>query len=252
MKVFAISDLHLSLKDGILQNPQDRFGESWKEHHQKIASDWRKRVVATDLVLVAGDLSWARRLQEVQEDLLWLDSLPGRKVIVKGNHDWWILDSLPKMREALPPSVSIVQHDALVIEDVLLFGTRLWRIPGLDFPPEEGESDEVGECIADNQERDKTILANELNRLRRSIEIAGNLEKKQSVSRKICMTHFPPTDFSGARTEATDMLAQFNTDICVFGHVHGLAPGPNGLSVDGVRYYLTACDYTDFSLLELR
>jgi predicted phosphohydrolase len=251
MKVFAISDLHLSLKDGVLQSPQDRFGDRWKDHHKQISADWEKRVSPSDLVLVAGDLSWARRFQEAQEDLLWLDSLPGRKVIVKGNHDWWIPESVNKARAVLPASVSLVQHDTIVIEDILLFGTRLWSIPELDFPVDPGETGEDGMSKKD-PDSDKALLAKEIGRLKRSIEAAGELVAKQPPLRKICMMHFPPTDFSGTQTEVTSLLSQFNTDICVFGHVHGLAPGPNGFIVDGVKYYLAACDYTGFSLLEIK
>jgi predicted phosphohydrolase len=250
MNIFAISDIHLSLKYGVLQSPQDRFGEGWKEHHCKIAEDWNRRVTPSDLVLVTGDLSWARKPQEVLEDLLWLDALPGRKVIIKGNHDWWIMSSIKKVRALLPPSISLVQHDAIVVGDALIFGTRLWSIPGLGFPTDPGETGEDG-LSAKDPDSDKALLAREIERLKRSIDAAGKLAARHPPMRKICIMHFPPTDFSGTRTEVTSLLSQFNTDICVFGHVHGIEPGPNGFMVDGVKYYLAACDYTGFSLLEV-
>ncbi|MCP4678554.1 MAG: hypothetical protein GY854_24195, partial [Deltaproteobacteria bacterium] len=89
MKIFAIADLHLSLRDGVLTKPMDRFGEHWKDHHGRIADDWTARVGSDDIVLLPGDISWALKPHEAAEDLAWIHALPGRKVILKGNHDFW-------------------------------------------------------------------------------------------------------------------------------------------------------------------
>ncbi len=250
MKVFAISDLHLSLHEGMLQKPQDRFGAEWKDHHKQIEADWVARVGSSDLVLVAGDISWALRLADAREDLLWLDQLPGKKVIVEGNHDWWMPPSAKKTRAALPPSISMVHRDAMLVGDMVLFGTRLWRIPGLDFPTDPIEEVEAEDGAGD-AEHDRRMLLKEIERLKLSIASAKRLAEEHRAAHKICLTHFPPLDFSGHTTEAADLLAAFGTDTCVFGHVHGLKPGCNGISVQGCRYYLTSCDYLGFRLLEL-
>lgn len=244
MRVFAISDLHLSLAGGKLQRPMDRFGAVWADHHKQIEADWRERVSPADIVLVAGDISWASRLTDAQEDLLWLDRLPGEKILVEGNHDWWMPPSVNKARAVLPPSVRMVMRDALLVGDVILFGTRLWRIPGLDFPEDPRDETET-------YAHDAKTLGRELARLKLSIEAASLLSGQNPGAVKICMTHFPPADFSGRTNQVTEMLADLGTQTCIFGHVHGLPPGPNGVLIQGCRYYLTTPDYLQFRLLEI-
>ena len=244
MKLFAISDLHLSLAGGTLQRPMDRFGDGWVDHHKKIGSDWRERVSPSDVVLVAGDISWASNLADAQEDLLWLDQLPGKKIIVEGNHDWWMPPSVSKARAALPASCELVMRDAILVGELILFGTRLWRIPGLDFPEDPRDDNET-------EENDQRTLQRELMRLKASASAAQQLRTANPLARKICMTHFPPVDFRGIPNEMTGILAEVATEACVFGHVHGLAPGRNGITVQGCRYYLTTPDYLQFRLLEI-
>lgn len=240
MRIFAISDLHLSLKNGELQKPQDVFGEAWRDHHLKIERDWRSRVTEEDLVLLPGDLSWAAKPDLAREDLAWIDSLPGKKIVVKGNHDWWIPGSRAKMEALLPPTISVVGREVVLIQGILLFGTRMWTIPGLGFPAQPGDP-----------KQDRRLLERELGRLKASIEKASVVSRENDVTHKICMTHFPPTDFSGRPTEATEMLTDFGTHLCVFGHVHGFDGAGNGVEIGGTRYFLTSCDYLDFRLLRL-
>ena len=129
MKIFAIGDLHLSLDNGKLRKPMDIFGDQWRDHHERIAADWRERVGSDDLVLMPGDLSWGRNLDEAEEDLQWLGALPGIKVLIRGNHDWWIAGSRKKLRDEIPASVKLILGDCLAVGDVLLFGTRFWENP---------------------------------------------------------------------------------------------------------------------------
>mgnify|MGYP001617992540 CR=1 FL=1 len=248
MKVFAISDLHLSLNGGELRKPMDRFGEAWVGHHKNIAEDWGRRVDPADLVIVAGDLSWASGLPVVKEDLQWLHQLPGRKVLVKGNHDWWVpkTNVRAKLASIMPSSIHVLHNDAVVIEDTLLFGTRLWVIPGLDFPVDWSAGESEAASAGDG-----TILQKEMERLRRSIAAAEQLAAQHPVTMRICVTHFPPTDFRKTSTEVTRLLSASRTDACVFGHIHNLEPGANGFIMEGVRYYLTSCDYIGFRLLEI-
>jgi predicted phosphohydrolase len=250
MKIFAISDLHLSLRDGRLYKPMDRFGAGWRDHHLKIQDDWHERVDSEDLVLVPGDISWAGKPAEALEDLEWLGRLPGRKVLVKGNHDWWLPSSRKKAQELLPDSVTVIRNDAALVGDVLLFGSRLWNVPGLEFPMDVIENDEPLVPGRDS-EKDAKILQREFERLKLSIEVARTIAENNAVRTRICLTHFPPTDFNGAATEATRLLAGFETDACVFGHVHGLPQGHKSVDVGGVRYYLTSCDYLNFKLLSV-
>ena len=112
MKIFAIGDLHLG---HTVDKPMDIFGPQWKDHAGQIAENWRERVLDTDLVLVPGDVSWAMRFEEAEEDLQWLDQLPGRKVLLKGNHDYW-WPSISRLRDHIRgTSLFALQYDAITI-----------------------------------------------------------------------------------------------------------------------------------------
>jgi predicted phosphohydrolase len=247
LRIFAIGDLHLSLEDGRLRKPMDVFGEHWRDHHERIAADWRSRVGAEDLVLMPGDLSWARDLEEAEEDLRWLGALPGTKVLIRGNHDWWISGSRKRVRDALPKSVRLILGDCLTLGDVLLFGTRYWQDPDLEFQGLEGIE------IAPPLENAR-ILEREVTRLRASVAAAGKTAAARTFPfrLKIALLHFPPTDFRGVRTAATEILAGFGVDACVFGHIHNLRDAPEHVHVDGVSYWPVSCDLIDFRLREIK
>ena len=132
--VWAIGDLHLSIGlESEKQKPMDQFGASWVQHTAKIARSWCERVKAQDIVLLAGDIFWGTRVEEAQFALNWLGCLPGRKVLVRGNHDnWW--QSIGKVRAALPPGMYAVQNDALLLDDVAISGARGWTFADPEGP----------------------------------------------------------------------------------------------------------------------
>jgi len=131
----------------------DVFGDHWRDHAAVIERSWRDQIAADDLVLLPGDISWAMHIQDAMADLAWIDALPGRKVMCKGNHDYW-WSSKGKVRAVLPPSISVVDCDALLVDDVVLCGTRGWAVPGdRDF----------------NKTTDLRIYERELNRLDRAL-----------------------------------------------------------------------------------
>ncbi|HIE27041.1 TPA: metallophosphoesterase, partial [Candidatus Poribacteria bacterium] len=125
MKVWAIADLHLS---GANPKPMDKFGEQWKNHDEKISTAWRDMVAEDDLVVVVGDTSWAMKLQEAIIDLQWLAQLPGRKALIRGNHDYW-WSSLAKMRNIAPESIEFIHNSAVRVNDIVVAGTRGWMLP---------------------------------------------------------------------------------------------------------------------------
>ena len=127
MKIFAIGDLHLSHSSG---KPMDIFGDHWKNHHLLIEKNWRDLIMEDDLVLLPGDLSWAMTLDEAEEDLVWLENLPGRKIITKGNHDYW-WHSISQLKNRLPHSIIPLQHTALDCGTAVITGTRGWITPCL-------------------------------------------------------------------------------------------------------------------------
>jgi predicted phosphohydrolase len=208
----------------------DVFGEHWRDHKDAIAEHWRRDIAPDDLVLVAGDISWAMHLHDARLDLDWLDALPGRKVMCKGNHDYW-WSSKNKVRAILPPSITIVDCDAHLIDDVVVCGTRTWMAPGdRDF----------------DKETDQRIYERELSRLERAL--AGAQVLAEGTRPIIVLVHFPPFR-DGEPTEFARRIAAAGATVCVYGHLHQpdqWAAATAG-EIDGVRYYLTACDALGFT-----
>jgi len=251
MNIFAIGDLHLG---HAVDKPMDIFGHAWKDHTRRIEDAWKSVVHEGDLVLVPGDISWAMRMDEAEEDLRWLDRLPGRKLIIKGNHDYWWA-AISRLRKHLGgSSVYPLQYDAVRIGTVAVGGTRLWNAPGLtetytdplddagSAAPEGGAPAEPAE---DARARDEKIFRREMGRLENSLK-----SMEDGAGLRVVMTHFPPTDESGTATPVTRLLESHGTDICVFGHLHSLGL-PAGRTWDfqanGVRYVLASCDAVDFT-----
>lgn len=231
----------------------DIFGPQWKDHAQRIAANWEERVRGSDLVLIPGDLSWAMRLEEAEEDLKWIERLPGRKVILKGNHDYW-WPSISRLRERLEgTSLFALQYDSFSIPGVTVGGTRLWTMPDLEFPyedpletPPASERDAEASALGTPQmPHPEKIFRRELGRLKLSLD---SLDPGAGL--RIVMTHFPPTDESGRDTALTRLLEAYRTDICVFGHLHNLGLPPDktwDFVKKGVRYVLVSCDSVDFA-----
>ena len=134
LAVFAISDLHLPARE----KPMDIFGAHWENHFERIRADWLARVHSEDLVLLPGDLTWAMRLEDAMEDLARIDALPGKKLLIKGNHDYW-WNSIGRVRRLLGPGTFALQNDSLLIDGRLYAGTRGWTIPD----GQEADADEV-------------------------------------------------------------------------------------------------------------
>ncbi|HEY1011204.1 MAG TPA: metallophosphoesterase [Herpetosiphonaceae bacterium] len=235
MRIWAIADLHLP---GGQAKPMDVFGAHWLNHAATIEAHWRELIGAEDLVLVPGDISWAMRMPDVLADLAWIDSLPGRKVLCKGNHDFW-WSSASRVRSILPPSLRIVDCDALIIDDVVICGTRGWMVPGdRDF----------------DQETDLRIYQRELGRLERAL--AGAKALAEGVRPIYTLIHFPPFR-EGQPTEFAARIAAAaeggTAAACVYGHLHQPDQWASATvgERDGVSYYLTACDALQFRPVEI-
>ena len=141
MKVFAISDLHLSINN---PKPMDIFGPVWEGYVDKIFDDWKAKVTDEDIVLLAGDFSWAMKLEDALSDLKLLETLPGKKVIIRGNHDYW-WKSISAVRGILPKNFYAVQNDAIKFDNIIICGTRGWQVP------ENGEQTPENKKIFDRE-----------------------------------------------------------------------------------------------------
>lgn len=225
MTVFAISDLHLPARE----KPMDIFGAHWENHFERISEDWVSRVHDGDIVLLPGDLTWAMRLEDALEDLARVGELPGRKIILRGNHDYW-WSGIGQVRRALPEGMYALQNDAMELDGIVFAGSRGWTLP-------------MGEATKE----DEKIYARE--RLR--LELSLNAAKRISQRAPLCvMMHYPP--FLPACDGFSDILTAFNVDMCVYGHLHGagLQWAFNG-EKDGVVYHQVSCDGLGFKLREI-
>jgi uncharacterized protein len=226
MKLWALSDLHLPSVHG---KTMDIFGPAWDNHPARIERAWRDVVAADDAILLPGDLTWAMRLPEAADDFRWLASLPGRpKIVIRGNHDYW-WQTKRKLAAALGADFVFLHNDAHAAPPFAIAGTRGWEFPLPDLPAEE------------NAERLR-LCEREAGRLRRSLELAGELGQ----SRLIVMMHFPPIYVSQEKTLFTDILDASAPEVVIYGHLHAAAI-PNGFqgSRGRSRYVLVSADAVD-------
>lgn len=230
MKVFAISDLHLSFSGA---KPMDIFGSSWENYLTEIESEIEQKVNNDDLVLLCGDLSWGLKLEDALPDILYISKLRGKKILIKGNHDYW-WQSIGKVREALPENVYAIQNDVLRFENILLCGTRGWICP-------------EGDNLADE---DKKIYLREAERLKLSLK---NMEKVRKPDDKvICMMHYPPFNVKRQPSLFSEIITEHKIDAVVYGHLHGKdCRADLKVSLNGVDYYLTSCDLVKNKLVRI-
>jgi predicted phosphohydrolase len=207
----------------------DAFGEIWRDHAARMATAWDAAVAPDDVVLLPGDLSWATSLERAAIDLRWIGARPGRKLLLRGNHDtWW--DSASKVRRAMPAGCSILQNDAADLGGMVVVGTRGWTAP--DDPTA--------------RPGDEAIFHRELERLRLSVADADRRFGRDLP--RVAMVHYPPWIVGRAPTEVVGILRDAGVTTCVYGHLHGAdhALGVQG-EHDGIRFVLVAADAVGFA-----
>ena len=222
MKIWAISDPHFSFGT---DKPMDVFGGNWENHVENFVSNWNAVVGKDDIVLVAGDISWAMKIDEAKVDLDELHKLKGTKIIIKGNHEYW-WKSISSVRSVLPDSIKALQNDSLKIGKFIFCGTRGWTVPEPNKP------------FADD---DMKIYKRECERLRLTLRHMS--VRKEEGDRVIAMIHFPPFNSKLEDSEFTKLFEEFKVDCVVYGHIHD-TPGRAMLKVskNKIDYYLTSCD----------
>ena len=224
MRVFALADLHLS---SVTPKPMTVFGPNWAGHPEAIWREWREVVREGDVVLLPGDLSWAMRLPEALVDLRLLSDLPGTKVLLRGNHDYW-WPTASKLRAALPSDQLAVVNDAVRVGKVVVCGSRGWLTPAHDpLAPE-----------------DERLLAREAERLSLSVQAAQKL--RQEGDHLILMLHYPPASPPYFANPLTKVIEEARPDLIVYGHLHGVAPERAMTHVGGIPAHLVAADALRF------
>lgn len=227
MALYVIGDLHLSFGG---DKPMEVFGAHWDAHYDKIKTDWMARVTEADTVILPGDISWAITFEGAKIDLSWIHELPGKKIIFKGNHDyWWV--SKTKM-DPIFDSITFVHNSFASYEEYAICGTRGWISPGDEFTLE-----------------DEKVYKRELMRLENSIKQA----KAQGFEKIIGVLHFPPTNEKREPSGFTELFQKYEIKQVVYGHVHAKSNFRNAIKgqFNDVTYHLTSCDYLDFKLLKL-
>ena len=255
MTIWALSDPHLAFS--VPTKTMEAFGPAWESYADKIKQHWEDRISSEDLVLIPGDISWAMHLQDALVDLLWIDALPGKKVILRGNHDhWW--SSFTKLTKALPASITPIQNNARNWvtssgKRVTIGGSRLWDTPEysfnrfIEFRENPLARQKKPEEIAQEKDNAEKIFARELERLRISL---SQLDPSADV--RIALTHYPPIGSDLAPSRASEILEEFRMDICVFGHLHNVREGtlPFG-EARGVKYVFASGDYLHFKPIRI-
>ena len=235
MSIYTIGDLHLSFHEN---KPMGIFGENWKGHEEKIKKDWNEEVKENDLVVIPGDFSWSTYLKDTYEDFSYLKDLPGKKLLLKGNHDYW-WTTLTSMRNYLKENnfenIDFIYNTAYEFENYIIAGTRGWG------QNEEGE--------------DKKLLKREVARLELSLQEAVKLKENQEKE-IIVFLHYPPIIKSNLiNNEMSDfvkMMKKYEIKRCYYAHVHSTSIRE---SVEGEHYgidfKLVSADGLDFKLLEI-
>jgi predicted phosphohydrolase len=225
MRIYAIADLHLSHST---EKPMDVFGDAWRNHAEKIERNWRAVVEEGDVVLVPGDISWAMQLDAALPDLAFIGRLPGKKILIKGNHDYW-WSAIGRVRAALPENMRALQNDAFAENGVGICGSRGWLCPG------------SSNYTAD----DEKIYLREADRLKLSFRA---LDVLPGVETKIAMMHFPPFCERERSSRFTELLEENGVQTVVYGHLHGDA-NKNAFEGErnGIVYHCVAADKLNFA-----
>lgn len=235
MAVWALADLHLPFSDP--KKDMAIFGPDWENYTERIETNWNRLVGDEDLVLVAGDISWAMRPEEAGKDLEWIDALPGTKLICRGNHDYW-WSSASKVAKILPPSIKFVHHSVFDWNELSIAGTRFWdseEYSFLKYMPILENS------MPKKIEFSEKIFEKELGRLEMALK---NLNTKAKW--RIAMTHYPLIGADLADSRASKLLENYEVQIAIFGHLHSIDKKAKLFGEkNGVRYILTSCDYLD-------
>ena len=226
MSLFVLADTHLSLST---DKPMDIFGDRWERHDEKIAENWRQVVKETDTVVINGDISWGMTLDEALPDFRFLQSLPGNKILSKGNHDyWWQTQSkLEQFRISNRlDSISFLHNNAFVCDRFRICGTRGWF------------SDSAAPQGTDYQK----IVNREVGRLRLSFASLPDGEYDETV----VFLHFPPVWGEYVCREIVDELHAHGIRRCFFGHMHGQYKVPAHREFEGIDFCLVSSDYLHF------
>lgn len=234
MSIFAISDLHLSFG---VNKPMNIFGKIWDNYEETIKENWLKTVKDNDTVIIPGDISWAMTLNESVKDFEYIDKLPGKKIILRGNHDYYF-STKTKMNNFFNEhgfkNFYVLHNNAFEVENYIICGTRGW-----------------GKTENNNLEQDTKIIAREENRLINSLKEGRKIQEEllqKGIKKDIIVAlHFPPFI-----SNFTNIMIEYGVKKCIYGHLHGYGHSlvKEGV-INNIEYIMVGCDYTGFNLIKI-
>ena len=230
MAIYVIADLHLSFSQ---DKPMSIFGENWEGHSEKIKNNWIAKVKPEDTVVLPGDFSWAMYLQDTYKDFEYLNSLPGKKLLLKGNHDYW-WTTVTNMRNFLEENkfknIDFIYNNSYLVENKILTGTRGWNL--LDT------------------ENSSKMIKRESIRLQLAIE--DGIKKYGDDKEIIVFMHYPPISNTNKKSDFLKILKQYDIKRCYYGHLHGKShqDAVEGI-VDGIEFKLISADYLNFDVIKV-
>ena len=235
MSIYAIGDLHLSFNT---DKPMNIFGEKWNNYEEKIKKDWIKKVKENDLVLLPGDFSWSMKLEDTYKDFEYLNNLPGKKILLKGNHDYW-WNTVKKMNDFIKQrkfnNIEFLYNNSYFFDNYIICGTRGWNIS--------------------NDEEDKRLFQREL--LRLEISLNDGIQKYGENKEIIVCMHYPPIKSYNIleydiNLKMINLLKKYNVKKCIYGHLHGAAhkDAIEG-NINEIEFKLVSSDYLNFELYKI-
>lgn len=231
MALYTIADLHLS---HATDKPMSIFGSRWTDHREKIRTRWSSLVEDSDTVVIPGDISWAMTLEEAAEDFRFIDSLPGRKIISKGNHDyyWTTASKMTKFfSEIGVTSINLLHNNAYVADGFAICGSRGWFIE---------EKMQGGHFDTDHEK----LVARECMRLDASLKCGCEMDPS---AEPVVFLHFPPVFGDFVCRPLTDVMKKYGVSRCYYGHIHGKYSLPQSVDFEGIKMILISADFLDFT-----
>lgn len=228
MSLFVLSDTHLSLYNN---KPMDIFGNRWQDYTQKLDRGWKSVITDKDTVVISGDVSWGISLEEAKLDLLYIDSLPGQKIISKGNHDYWWSTASKIDRffeENNIKTIKILHNNAFAVGNITVCGTRGWYNE-IKNNPKDADYDK--------------IIAREAGRLELSLKCGLTSYPDNEIA---VFLHFPAVYKDYVCLELIDVLQRYNVKRVYYGHIHGVYNLPSSFEFDGIKFTITSSDYLNF------
>jgi predicted phosphohydrolase len=234
VSIYVIGDLHLSFNE---DKPMYIFGDNWRGHEEKIKKDWVEKVTDNDLVILPGDFSWSMKLEDTEKDFEYINNLPGTKLLLKGNHDYW-WNTVTKMKNFLEEknfkNIDFIYNQGYEFENYIIAGTRGWSML--------------------EEDKDEKVLNRELARLEASIK--DGLQKSSEPKEVIVFMHYPPISnakiINKEEAQFVEIMKKYNVKKCFYGHLHGssIKDAFEGM-FDGIEFKLVSADGLDFKLYKI-